>query len=99
MRGILIALLALAAPALASGDREFGQHLSGECVTCHLTSGKPVGAIPPITGYPEDQFVAVMDSYRKKERDNQVMQVIAGKLRDDEIAALAAFFASLPKPQ
>jgi cytochrome c553 len=99
---LLAAILLLSAspvPAMSKGDRAFGEYLSAECVTCHLVSGKMVGAIPPIVGWPEDQFLAVMGAYRSKDRDNNVMQTIAAKLKDDELAALAAYFGSLkPKP-
>lgn len=78
-----------------AGDRELGQYLSGECVTCHKASGKVEGGVPPIAGWPENQFVAVMNSYKAKERDNAVMQTIAGRLKDDDIAALAAYFGGL----
>jgi len=81
--------------ASAEGDIALGQYLSSECVTCHQLSGKSVGAIPPIVGWPSDQFVAVVDSYRKKERDNEVMRTIAARLSDEEISALAAYFGSL----
>ena len=83
------------ARAAVAGDVALGEHLSGECVTCHQPSGKAVGAIPPIVGWTEDQFVAVMQSYRNKERDNPVMQTIAGSLNDAELAALAAYFGRL----
>ena len=81
-------------------DRELGEHLSSECVTCHQLSGRATGGVPPIVGWPAEQFVAVMQSYRQKHRDNQAMQAIAGRLNDHEIASLAAFFAALPvKPR
>ncbi len=76
----------------AAGDRELGQYLSAECVTCHRASGAAQG-IPKITGWPEDQFIAVMNAYKDKQRDNPVMQTIAGRLEVGDIAALAAYFA------
>lgn len=89
----------LAVEAHASGDRAFGEYLSSECATCHQASGKQVGGVPAIVGYPADQFVALMDAYRQRHRENQVMQTIAGRLSEDEIAALAAYYASLrPTP-
>lgn len=93
-----LAILLLAGPshpATAAGDRELGQYLSSECVTCHKTAGRVEGGVPAITGWPEDQFVATMHSYRAKERSNVVMQTVAGRLKDDDIAALAAYFGSL----
>lgn len=84
-------------PAFTAGDRELGQYLSSECVTCHQLSGRFQG-IPPIVGWPDTTFVEIMNEYRNKKRENPVMQTIAGKFSPEEIAALAAYFGSL-KPQ
>lgn len=74
-----------------STDVALGQYLAGECVTCHRRDG-PEKGIPPIIGWPSDQFVAVLQSYRLKDRPNQIMQAIASRMTDQEMAALAAFF-------
>jgi cytochrome c553 len=81
----------------AGGDRELGKHLSSECVTCHQISGRITAGIPAIIALPDDQFVAMMNGYRDKIRDNQVMQTVAAKLSDEDIAALAAYFGGLKK--
>ena len=93
----LIGFAALGATARAEtkGDRELGQYLSSECVTCHQATGRFDG-IPPIVGWPDAAFVEIMDEYRRKKRPNPVMQTIAGRLSDEEIAALAAYFGGLP---
>ncbi len=83
-------------PQRAKGDRELGQYLSSECVTCHQVSGKYDG-IPPIVGWPEDVFVEIMSEYRSDKRENPVMRTIVARLSDDDIAALAAYFQSLPE--
>ena len=83
--------------AQAKGDREFGRYLSSACVTCHQLSGRYDG-IPPIVGWPDESFVAIMNEYRTRARPNPVMQTIAGKLSDEEVAALAAYFGSLQPP-
>lgn len=75
------------------GDAEYGAWLSGECTTCHRADGGDRG-IPSILHWPEDRFVIAMHDYRNKRRDHPVMQMIAGRLGDEEIAALAAFFAN-----
>jgi cytochrome c len=94
-------MLVLAAIAPTSGtraaDTAFGQYLAGECVTCHRKDGESQG-IPAIVGWPTDQFIAVLQSYKLKDRPNQIMQTIAGRLNDQEMEALAAYFAS-EKPQ
>ncbi len=77
-----------------AGDRALGEYLSSECVTCHRPGGES-GGIPAIIGWPEDSFVAVMNAYKLKQRPNPVMRTIAGRLSDEEIAALAAYFGSI----
>ena len=81
-------------PAAAQGDKGLGEYLSSECVTCHQLSGRSQG-IPPIIGWPEASFVEIMDEYREKRRSNPVMQTIAAKFSNEEVAALAAYFGSL----
>ena len=83
--------------ARAGGDVALGEYLSGQCTTCHQLSGKDKG-IPSIVGWDTESFVAVMGSYKNKERENKVMQNIATALSDEDVAALAAYFATL-KPK
>ncbi len=95
-RPIAIAALisAFAQPANADGDVAYGEYLSGECVTCHQMSGATNG-IPAIVGWDEEIFISVLDEYRKKIRPNEAMQTIAARLKDDEVAALAAYFKTI----
>ncbi|MFN4159148.1 MAG: c-type cytochrome [Gemmobacter sp.] len=76
------------------GDVEFGEYLSSECTTCHQRDGSDQG-IPAITQWPDEDFVVAMHAYKQKLRPHPVMQMMAGRLSDDEIAALAAYFATL----
>lgn len=95
----LATLLLAVAPVEAAGDRALGAYLATECTSCHQISGRAGGGIPPIIGWPEEQFVAVLGAYAARQRDNPVMQTIAARLSRDEIAALAAYFGALtPKP-
>ncbi|GAU83212.1 sulfite dehydrogenase cytochrome subunit SoxD [Bosea sp. BIWAKO-01] len=85
--------------AQAAGDRALGEYLSSECTACHQTSGRHDGGIPAIVGVPADQFIALMNSYRDKQRENQVMRTIAGRLSQEEVEALASYYGSLkPAP-
>ena len=76
------------------GDPEYGEYLSSECLTCHRADGEMEG-IPSVTGWPEESFVVAMHEYKEKERDHPVMQMMAGRLNNEEIAALAAYFSQL----
>ncbi|AZO80546.1 MULTISPECIES: c-type cytochrome [unclassified Bosea (in: a-proteobacteria)] len=94
-----LGLVLACAPAEAAGDNALGEYLSSECTSCHQTSGRQVGGIPAIIGHPAEQFVALMNAYRQRQRDNQVMQAVAARLSSEEIAALAAYYESLkPNP-
>ncbi|GIT86682.1 c-type cytochrome [Roseobacter sp. OBYS 0001] len=76
------------------GDPEYGEYLASECKTCHQTSGANDG-IPGITQWPTEDFVVAMHAYKRKLRPHPVMQMMAGRLSNDEIAALAAYFQDL----
>lgn len=80
--------------AKLSGDPEYGQFLSGECVTCHKPSGGDDG-IPSIVGWPKENFIHALYEYKGKFRNNPVMQNVASRLGDEEMAALAAYFGSI----
>ena len=76
------------------GDPEYGAYLSSECSTCHQIDGSDAG-IPSITHWPKEDFVVAMHAYKRKLRPHPVMQMMAGRLSDEEIAALAAYYGAL----
>lgn len=76
------------------GDSAYGEYLSSECVTCHQEDGEDRG-IPSITGWPKDDFVIALHAYKSKARPHPVMQMIASRLSDEEIASLAIYFEEL----
>ena len=76
------------------GDPEYGEYLSSECTTCHQADGDDHG-IPSIVRWAEDRFVTVMHAYKLGVREHPVMNMVAGRLGNEEIAALAAYFAAL----
>ena len=82
------------ADQIAKADIGYGEYLAGECVTCHRKSST---GIPQINGIEAETFVTTIKAYRSKELDNKVMQMMAGRLDDEQIISLAAYFSSLPK--
>lgn len=84
--------LKLSAEVLSlEGDRDYGEYLGGECVTCHQENQAGQG-IPQINGMDRTAFVYAMHEYRLRARPNEAMRMVAGALGDEEIAALAAYF-------
>ena len=80
------------ADQIAKADLGYGEYLAGECVTCHRKSG---AGIPQINGIEAETFVIIMNAYRSKDLDNKVMQMMPGRLDDEQIISLAAYFSSL----
>ena len=79
---------------ISMGDIEYGEYLASECASCHLQAGASEG-IPSINGMDAEVFVALMLAYRSKEMENPVMQMIAGRLNDEQIGSLALYFSAL----
>lgn len=78
-------------PAMADDLYDLGEYLSGDCTACHQLQGESKG-IPPITGWPVESFVVVMQAYRHGERNDTLMQTVARRFSDEDLEALAVFF-------
>ncbi|PWG16895.1 c-type cytochrome [Salibaculum griseiflavum] len=76
------------------GDPAYGEYLSTECTSCHQESGAANG-IPSITNWPADVFVTAMHAYKEGVREHNVMEMMASRLSNEEIAALAAYFENI----
>ncbi len=76
------------------GDPAYGQYLSSECTGCHRADGVDDG-IPSITNWPAEDFVLAMHAYKEQHRPHPVMQMMAGRLTNEEIAALAAYYQTI----
>lgn len=74
------------------GDVAYGEYLSSECTACHRATGGE--GIPSIAGVAPSVFIMGLTAYRNGEREHPVMNMVASRLGDEEIAALAAFFES-----
>ncbi len=108
MRNLLLAgSLAFSASALAvSSSISFGvtsgnhgpgaDMLSNACAGCHGTHGSSVGSAPTISGMTEDYFLEAMEEYKNGERPATIMDRIARGYSDDEINAMAGWFAKKP---
>lgn len=89
----LTAVLTLfCASPVQAGDPEYGAYLAQECSSCHQKNGEKV-EIPKIGGLPVDYFIQALLWYKDGTRENVTMQAVARSLDDEQIAALAAYFA------
>jgi cytochrome c553 len=102
-----LALLAYLAPALALAAPLSGQQivLHGNangalpCAACHGANGAGNSAIgaPALAGLPAPVIEAALAQLAAGHGSNALMQSIAKSLSPAEAAAVAAYFASLPK--
>ena len=92
---LLIFRVLLAEPLLDGADFDYGEYLSGQCVTCHQSSSDE--GIPAINGAEALYIAKQLLLYKNKELENEVMQLVASALNQEEIASLAVYFNSLEK--
>ena len=93
--GLFFSSATCAENLLAGADIGYGEYLSGECVTCHSQTGVNNG-IPSINGLDAEAFASVLHDYKAGDLEHPVMQMVAGRLDDEQIASLAVYFATLP---
>jgi cytochrome c553 len=91
-----ISLLAISV-AQAAGDPAAGKAKAAVCAGCHGASGQGVPPNPALVGKSEDDTLQAMKDYKSGKRANAVMKGITAGLSDQDMANLAAYYASLKK--
>jgi cytochrome c553 len=90
--------LGLAGPGGASpAEVERGrQKAAAACAVCHGQIGIATAPdAPHLAGQPTLYLTAQLNAYRSGQRRHEVMAVIARTLTDEDIAAVAAFYAAV----
>lgn len=82
-----------------TGDSKAGEKKIAMCVGCHGIVGyqasfPQVHKVPKISGQGEKYIVAALHAYKKGERKHPTMKGISDSLSDQDIADLAAYYAS-----
>lgn len=82
-----------------AGNVEAGQKRAEMCIGCHGIPGyqnsfPEIHKVPMISGQTDKYIVAALTAYKKGDRRHPTMRGIAGALSDQEMADLAAFYAS-----
>lgn len=72
-----------------------GEMLSHTCAACHGTYGHfDDDYMPPLAGMSEQRFVDSMVAFRNGSRPASIMDRVAKAFTDEEIEAMAEFFAA-----
>jgi len=91
---LLIGAACVAAPAVA-GNPDAGKQKSAVCAACHGADGNSaVPDFPRLAGQQPDYLAKVLHDYKSGARKNAIMAPQAANLSDQDIADLAAYFAS-----
>jgi len=91
---LLTALLFSASPAMAA-DAAAGKAKSATCMACHGPTGVSINPMwPNLAGQQEQYLAKQIMAFRDGTRKDPMMSPMAAGLSDDDIANLAAFYAS-----
>ena len=95
-------LVSASMTASAAGDVERGRLAGYTCSGCHGIPGYnnvyPTYKVPKVGGQNYAYLVSALNAYRNGERKHPTMVAQASSLSDQEIEDVAAYFASLGKP-
>lgn len=87
------ALALLPLPARAA-DLNSGRNLAANCANCHGTNGVSTGGIPSLAGQPQQALLTALREFRSGTRPATIMHQLAKGYSDEQLEALAAFFAT-----
>lgn len=95
---ILLGLMLATASAQAGGDAAKGKELSVDCVDCHGEDGLGDEDIPAVAGLEEAKQIEALKAYASGARvdETESMGDLAKELSEQDMADLAAYYASLP---
>jgi len=80
----------------AAGDFSAGKDKARQCAVCHGLDGVAKRPdVPNIAGESAMYLTKQLRDFRSGERRHEQMAIIAGALSDDDIADLAAYYASI----
>jgi sulfide dehydrogenase cytochrome subunit len=88
---ILSAVLGAPAPLLAADAS--GQAIAYTCAGCHGTNGVSQGTAPSLAGEKAETLKQVLLDFKSGKEQGTIMNRIAKGYSDEELAAVAEFFA------
>ena len=92
---IIVGALLATGQVMAGGDVAAGEEKAASCVGCHGANGEGFGDNPAIAGWEVEVFKSSMQAYKSGDKEDPMMNMLVAPLSDEDIADLAAYFASL----
>ena len=88
-------LLGIAGVAQAGVDANAGKIKAERCAGCHGANGQGTAPNTALAGKDEKKLLQEMKEYKSGKRENAMMKSAMAPLGDQEMADLAAYYASL----
>jgi cytochrome c553 len=95
LTALIIGTVGLTGAARAAGDAAAGKTKAASCGMCHGAGGGGTQMGPKLAGEDQAKFIQAMTNYKAGKGDNAMMKNAAAALSADDIANLAAYYASL----
>jgi cytochrome c553 len=91
----IILLVGSVSTAMAEGDPAAGRAKSATCAGCHGGDGNSANPEwPKLAGQHQDYLYKQLKNFKSGERENATMAAMVAPLSDQDMADLAAFYAS-----
>ncbi len=96
----VVLVLVISSQSLAQGSAEAGQAIAAPCAACHGVDGNSLTPLwPNLAGQHASYLIRQMEAYQSGEREDVLMTALASPLSAEDIADLAAYYATLPAIQ
>lgn len=105
LSGLVVLALAGTALSVSSGsgaERTGGPSLgimAATCTTCHGENGWNTGTVPSLSGLPAKEIRLLLFAFKSGEKFSTIMKRIMTPFGEDEIRALAEYFAAQDAPE
>ena len=95
LTAMIVGSVGFVGTAQAAGDAAAGKDKSTACAMCHGPNGEGGQMGPKLASEDSAKFIQAMNDYASGKRDNAMMKSQAASLSADDIANLAAYYATL----
>ncbi|HEC58862.1 hypothetical protein LCGC14_0470880 [marine sediment metagenome] len=95
LTAVIGATLVMSTSVTAAGNAKAGKAKAAVCAACHGADGNsPSDMFPKLAGQGEPYIIKQLTEFKSGERDNAIMAPMAAALSDEDMADLAAYYAS-----
>lgn len=84
--------------AQASKDALSARSMAAACFNCHGTDGNAQPGMEALAGMPKDDMTKKMLDFKAGRKPATIMHQLSKGYSDEQIAAIAGYFAAQPKP-